>query len=162
MVMDHRPRLGIEQANSRFERPGLEPARETPALFSATLSRVGRYTLLIALGLASAGCQSTVDAGRSMRPIPQRPAVIPPAGPEFPSTPIPQDTSGLERQPAAAVLQLPQVDSGESKYHTVKSGDTWSSIARQYQMTVRELTDANGIDPSTVLQPGQMIYIPEK
>lgn len=135
---------------------------QSPFASSCLPRSIVKAVLALAIAFAITGCQSTVDPGRSMRPMPQRPAVIPPSGPEFPSNPISPDTTGVQRQPAAAVLQLPQAGADESQYHTVKSGDTWSSVARQYQMTVQELTDANGIDPSTVLQPGQMIYIPEK
>ncbi len=121
--------------------------------------------MLLVLMLTTVGCQSVVDPGRSMRPVPApvSPGVITPSGPAFPSTPLPQDSAaGVERQPATTVLQLPHASAKESKYHTVKAGDSWTSVARQYQLTVPELTDANGIDLSTVLQPGQMIYIPEK
>lgn len=148
MVMDHRCRRYSES--------------------SPTTKLQRRYLhLLLMWGLMLAGCQSVVDPGRSMRPAPQRPSVIPPgvispSGPEFPSTPSSQDTSGVERQPAAALLQLPQADATESKYHTVKAGDSWSSVAGQHRLTVSTLTEANGMDSSTVLQPGQMIYIPEK
>lgn len=152
MVTDH-------QLKSASGWPGLERCREAPGRLAAFRAAL-RLTLPIIFALMTAGCQSTVDAGRSMRPVPQRPMVVPPSGPAFPSNPVPQDTTGVERQPVAAVLQLPQA--GEDELHTVKAGETWSSVARQYQLTVQELTDANGIDPSTVLQPGQMIYIPEK
>lgn len=116
------------------------------------------------LSLALAGCQSTVDPGRSMRPIAPQPNsnVIPPGGPALPSNGDAPNTTGVERQPATAVLSLPQADPAEARYHTVLKGDSWSSIAARYSVTVPQLTQANGIDASTVLQPGQMIYIPEK
>lgn len=116
------------------------------------------------LGLALAGCQSTVDPGRSMRPIApsQDSNVIPPSGRAVPLNSVVPNTTGVERQPAAGVLSLPQADAAEARYHTVQKGDSWSSIATKYTITVPQLTQANGIDASTVLQPGQMIYIPEK
>ncbi len=145
-------------------RPSLESQATAPGLREYTPAPATRR-LLTWLLLATAGCQSVVDPGRSMRPAPAptSPGVIVPGGPAFPSTPVPDGSSaGVERQPVAAVLKLPQANSTESKYHTVKAGDSWSSVAQQYHLTVPELTTANGIDPSTVLQPGQMIYIPEK
>lgn len=155
MVTDH-------QTTVRSKCPKLELIREAGSRLVSVFPAALRCGLLTVFALVIAGCQSTVDAGRSMRPVPQRPMVVPPSGPAFPSNPIPQETTGVERQPAAAVLQLPQAGQDELKYHTVKAGDSWSGVARQYQLTVQELTDANGIDPATVLQPGQMIYIPEK
>jgi LysM repeat protein len=120
------------------------------------------------------GCQSVVDPGRSMNsarppqgaviqgtpPVP----VVPPAMSPTPQVPAAPSTNpaGVIRQPASSIIQLPQAAAGESKYHTVVAGDNWASIARQYRMTVQELTDANGIDPATKLQPGQLVYIPQK
>lgn len=121
-------------------------------------------TLCAWLLFAQLGCQSVVDPGRSWnatRP-PQGAVIMPPApqpvGPSATTSP----TVGVARQPAASVLQLPQAKPGESKYHTVVNGDNWSSIAKAYQLTVQELTDANGMDQATKLQPGQLVYIPEK
>lgn len=131
------------------------------------------YLCLASLLLWQLGCQSVVDPGRSMNsarppqgaitqatpPIP----VVPPAmspPPQVPAAPS-ANPSGVMRQPASSVIQLPQANAGESKYHTVVAGETWASIARQYQMTVQQLTDANGIDPATKLQPGQLVYIPQ-
>lgn len=48
--------------------------------------------------------------------------------------------------------------------HTVKRGDSWASIAGQYYGTQRwliELAQANGLNTSSVLQPGQVIDIPD-
>lgn len=121
--------------------------------------------LLIALGLCQVGCQSIVDPGRPMNSA-QPPAgaitVAPPSIP--PQLPAPSATnqSAVVRQPVAAVIQLPQAAAGESKYHAVVAGDNWTKLARQYQLSVQELTDANGIDPATPLQPGQLVYIPVK
>ena len=43
------------------------------------------------------------------------------------------------------------------KYHTVKSGDTLSGIARRYGTTVKRLCQLNGIKPTTVLRLKQRI-----
>lgn len=113
--------------------------------------------------LVFAGCQSVVDPGRTMRPVPApQGTTVDPSGPSFPLNSTLRDNSNLERQPAAAVLSLPQANLNKSKYHTVQKGDTWSSIAAKFRLTVPQLTAANGIDASTVLQPGQMIYIPDQ
>lgn len=125
-------------------------------------SRCSLAARLVVLSLLSlGGCQSVVDPGRSMRPA-QMPTTPGAAGPQVVPHTVPSGPTAVEKQPASAVLQLPQANTKEAIYHKVKSGDSWSGVARQYRLTVPELTDANGIDPSTALQPGQMIYIPEK
>ncbi len=109
--------------------------------------------------LALIGCQTVVDPGRSQGVItapPSGPLLIPP---QVPATNQP-DPSGVIRQPVSAVLQLPQTTAAEAKYHTVSQGETWSSISQKYQLSVQDLTNSNGLDPATPLQPGQMVYLP--
>ena len=156
MVTDHRKRLNCSE-------------QSTWATRSDRGSRVGNmgsmFTILAALIFGQAGCRSVVDPGRSIQggPPPQTPVIVAPpsTGPQLAPPPT-TNQSGVIRQPASAVIKLPQAAAGESKYHTVVAGDNWTSIARKYQLTVQELTDANGIDPATKLQPGQLVYIPEK
>lgn len=162
MVTDHR---------GNFDR---QTATRSPCTGCASRCFQGIPFYLALLLLCQLGCQSVVDPGRSMNsarppqgaiiqgtpPVP----VVPPAmspPPHVPAAPA-ASPSGVIRQPASSVIQLPQAAAGESKYHTVVAGETWASIARQYQMTVQQLTDANGIDPATKLQPGQLVYIPQK
>ena len=45
------------------------------------------------------------------------------------------------------------------KTHTVKAGDSLWTIARRYQLNVERLAAANGLKPSSVLQPGQKIAL---
>lgn len=46
--------------------------------------------------------------------------------------------------------------------YTVKSGDTLSQIARQFNANVRDIQNANKIvDPSRDIRPGQPIFIPK-
>jgi LysM repeat protein len=69
---------------------------------------------------------------------------------------------GLQQVPqvsASQVVSLPE-GGGEAYYHEVKPGETLSAIARTYQTTPERLLDANGLDRTAVLQPGQLIYIP--
>ncbi len=156
MVTDHRERCNLFKQRSWATCSG----------GGSRLRDIGKtIALLAALILCQAGCRSVVDPGRSIQggPPPQTPVIVAPpsTGPQL----VPQPStnqSGVIRQPAASVIKLPQAAAGESKYHTVVAGDNWTSIARKYQLTVQELTDANGIDPATKLQPGQLVYIPEK
>lgn len=166
MVTDHRPAKVCRQSQSSIA------ATRSPQGSCASRRFTLYLALLANLMLCHIGCQSVVDPGRSMnsaRP-PQGSMIVPPptASPVLPAPPAtPQSAAqtpqaGILRQPAAAVIKLPQATASETKYHKVVAGDNWTSLARKYQMTVKELTDANGIDPATTLQPGQLVYIPEK
>lgn len=45
------------------------------------------------------------------------------------------------------------------KYHTVRSGDTLSSIAKRYHTTVNRLCQLNGIKSTTILQIGKRLRV---
>ena len=45
------------------------------------------------------------------------------------------------------------------RYHTVRSGDTLSSIARKYKTSVKELCRLNGIKETTILQLGRRLRV---
>ncbi|HAC40881.1 MAG TPA: hypothetical protein DCF48_04865 [Rikenellaceae bacterium] len=45
------------------------------------------------------------------------------------------------------------------RYHTVRSGDTLSAIARRYKTSVREICRLNGIKETTVLQVGRRLRV---
>jgi len=45
------------------------------------------------------------------------------------------------------------------KYHTVRSGDTLSAIARRYHTSVREICRLNGIKETTILQVGRRLRV---
>ena len=162
MVTEHHQLAELELACS----PRFCPPRSYDRGRRVTGERVLTFGAL--LFCAQLGCQSVVvDPGRSWNATrPPQGAVINTPGPQLPQPAGPSATTnptvGVARQPAAAILQLPHAKPGESKYHTVVSGDNWSTIAKAYQLTVQELTDANGMDQATRLQPGQLVYIPEK
>ena len=121
------------------------------------------------------GCQAgLVDPGRSRGMNPAPPAMsIPsqglPSPAPLPSTyPTPAGTPGanahdwksVSRQPATSVVEVSSEADSKAKYHTVSSGETWSSLAGQFGLTVKQLTDANGIDAGVPLKPGQIVYVP--
>lgn len=60
---------------------------------------------------------------------------------------------------AGQVLTVPTPRSA-STYHDVQPGETLTSIARKYGVTVDALKTANVFDNNPVLQPGQVILIP--
>ncbi len=81
------------------------------------------------------------------------------------SAPAPAPARTLEVQAEAPPAQpKPEPIKAKSKvpavnYHTVKQGETLSSVARQYRMTAQEIKKANGLK-SDVLTPGQKLKIP--
>ncbi len=76
------------------------------------------------------------------------PAPPPPVSRVTASAPLKQATSPAP--PAASAKQT----------HVVGSGDTLSKIARQYQVSLSELTAANDLAPHTKLKPGSQLLIP--
>lgn len=48
----------------------------------------------------------------------------------------------------------------ESASHTVKKGETLSEIAAQYQLSTKDLSEANGIQDPRQLQIGQILQLP--
>ncbi len=76
------------------------------------------------------------------------PASPPPPSRVTANAPVKQPTGSAP--PAAVAKQM----------HVVGSGDTLSKIARQYQVSLPELTAANNIAPQTKLKPGSQLVIP--
>lgn len=73
---------------------------------------------------------------------------------------IPGQSAVLPTAPAAGTAAVPAspVDSSTT-VHTVRSGDTLSSLARQYGTTVAAIQAANGLS-NTVIRVGQELVIP--
>lgn len=71
--------------------------------------------------------------------------------PTRPGTPV---ASAILAEPAAADV-LPAAS------YTVKSGDNLWTIARKNNLTVTQLTKANGISARAILRPGQKLVIPQ-
>ena len=67
--------------------------------------------------------------------------------------------TGKTSQTAAAAVVTEKETSSERKYHTVKSGDTLSSIAARNGTSVDALCRLNGISRSTVLQIGRRLRV---
>jgi LysM repeat protein len=115
--------------------------------------------------VAAAGCGSpVVNPGNTTTR-----AVVPPGVRPIPqSLPQPQerldapvaDRSGIPQVPAESVITLPH-ESSSARYHTVQPGETLSSIAKRYGLTVENLRTSNGLDAATVLQPQQLLFIPD-
>ena len=61
---------------------------------------------------------------------------------------------------AADVVELPQRDT-DACYHEVERDETLAAIARKYGTSADRLRRANGLDVTTPVQPGQLIFTPE-
>ena len=96
----------------------------------------------------------TVPANRPSvagQPESVEPVIQGKANDDLDSVPIVSASSilGANREPAGT-------------YYKVQSGDSLSRIAEQYQISLKTLISENGLSTTTVLQPGQLIYIPER
>ena len=102
------------------------------------------------------GCGGPLVEPHPAPPMP--PASIAPS--PIPATPARTDFGELPRVPASNFLP-PSTGSAKGRYYEVRRGDTLTSIANRHGTTVERLLESNGIDRATVLQPGQLIYIPD-
>jgi LysM repeat protein len=75
----------------------------------------------------------------------KRPGIIIGESPEATSTAVPAETAGRP---------------GAPNTHTVARGETLTSIAKQYKVTVEDLQQLNHIEDGRRLQAGQTIMIP--
>lgn len=75
------------------------------------------------------------------------------------STPIPVDTATV---PPTAAAQPHDVNISAAVTYTVLAGDTLSKIAYQFNISVAELVQANGITEQTIIHPGEQLIIPTK
>lgn len=62
----------------------------------------------------------------------------------------------LAANDSSTVSEASQV---ETTQYRVRRGDTLAKIAREHQVTVRELTDWNGINANSIIRPGQELII---
>jgi LysM repeat protein len=74
------------------------------------------------------------------------------------STPSAQSTSAPTTAPTTAPTAAPPTPGGPTSY-TIKSGDTLSAIALQFNLTLDQLLSFNGITKDTPLQVGQVLTV---
>jgi LysM repeat protein len=150
-------------------------------LTDVSVSRL--YLVLLFLAVAVSGCgpmwygspPPTYPPGQGLPPTQfQQPTMVPgnsaplqvPAG-QLPGG-VPSTFQGgsaagsLNEVPDAAAEQVLTVPTpgSTSTYHDVRQGETLTSIARQYGVTVDALKTANIFDNNPVLKPGDVILIP--
>lgn len=116
----------------------------------------------------------TYPPGQGMPPSQfQQPTMVPanPAPLQVPAGQIPGSAPPSTFQGGAGSLnEVPNADVGQvltvptprstSTFHDVQQGETLTSIARQYGVTVDAIKTANVFDSDPVLKPGDLILIP--
>ena len=149
--------------------------------FSAGFSLRNPVPLIIAV--VASGCgpmwygspPPTYPPGQGLPPSQfQQPTMVP-ANPAPLQVPTEQDPGGappstFQGGAAGSLNEVPSADVGQvltvptprstSTYHDVQQGETLTSIARQYGVTVDALKTANVFESDPVLKPGDLILIP--
>ncbi len=126
--------------------------RDQSALRHRGCRRSGVWTAIVIC--STFGCGSPViDPGT--QPTARLPAA---------STPVIRPVSdsastSLKQVSVTDIVDLPHRPE-EQQYHEVRQGDSLSSIARTYKVTLPQLLRANGLDSGAVIRPGELIYIP--
>ena len=70
-----------------------------------------------------------------------------------------QDRLLAEEQARKEAAARAAAEAAAMRYHTVRSGDTLSAIARKYHTSVKEICRLNGIKETTVLQVGKRLRV---
>ena len=73
----------------------------------------------------------------------------------------PEETAAPAAPAAAAAADTTKAAAAEPEkvYHTIKSGDTLSKIARQHHTTIGKLCELNGISSTTILRVGRKLRV---
>ena len=73
----------------------------------------------------------------------------------------PEEVAEVNKQEESRNFQQQKIAAQKAKprtsYHTVKSGDTLSSIAKKYHTSVKSLCNQNGISEKSTLRIGQIL-----
>jgi LysM repeat protein len=157
----HRPLARTTPILLERPRPGLP--------ISDAASRAGGQVALIALlvlafaaialaRLGSGGAPATAPAvSPSLSALPSPVATVAPtpsASPTFSSSP------SASARPSQKASPTPRASSVTYKTYTVRSGDSLSSIARQFGVSPAALQKLTGIRNPSLLHPGQVLRIP--
>lgn len=119
------------------------------------------FILIVLLGIMLAACQNDENGSSDGAPVSgpdntelvevvQEPTAVPPT-----STPLPTAQPLPQREFAGHIYPV-----STRTIHVVQPGDTLSVIARQYGVTVKEVSDANRIYNFDMIYVGDTLYIP--
>ncbi len=121
--------------------------------------------LAFRIGLKSlASVQSNAGPSKQAAPTPAAQHPLSTASPVPTNAPLPTNTAVAkdtpEPLPTATTQPVVPTSTPPQKTYVVKQGDTLSSIARQFGVTVDALAQTNHIDNPDQLQIGQKLIIP--
>jgi|YNPBryantNP2012_1023418.scaffolds.fasta_scaffold01662_6 LysM repeat protein len=131
-------------AGCNRERPAPTPVGPTPAVKAGTPTPAPPGASTTRVALPGQTPQVGVAAATP---------TMPPSPP--PPTPVPLATSAAPTAP----IQQPAGAGGET-IHVVERGETLAKIAARYGVTVKQITDLNGIANPNLIYPGQKLRIP--
>ena len=95
---------------------------------------------------------ATEGATRTLVPTEAEPTPAPPA----PTEAAPTDAAPTEAAPTEAAA----TDTAPARTYTIRSGDTLVGIAGEFDTTVPELMELNGIENARLLRVGQVLELP--
>lgn len=140
-----------------------------------------RHLMPLIIAVVASGCgpmwygapPPTYPPGQGLPPSQfQQPTMVPsnPAPLQVPPDQTPGAPPSTFQGGAGSLNEVPNADVGQvltvptprstSTYHDVRQGETLTSIARQYGVTVDAIKTANVFDSDPVLKPGDLILIP--
>ena len=70
-----------------------------------------------------------------------------------------EDRILAEEQAKKEAAARAAAEAAAMKYHTIRSGDTLSAIAKKYNTSVAEICRLNGIKATTILQIGRRLRV---
>ena len=73
-----------------------------------------------------------------------------------------RDLGAVPSVQADQVLEVPKSGSSSSTWHEVRQGETLSSIAQKYGVSVDALRESNYFEPNAAISPGDLLLIPKK
>lgn len=142
------------------EAQALVEIRELKQLMEAQMKRIDELT--VEVGRLHQAVQAQ-RAALAPGPEPKRDVVVPPAFAGF-SEMKPGATTKIEQPKAEASAQVavvpPKAEAVNGVKHTVAKGETLTSIAKSYNITLAELMKANKDVNDRKLQIGQTITVP--
>ncbi|MFN4001575.1 LysM peptidoglycan-binding domain-containing protein [Microcella sp.] len=158
----------IEPAHARKPLPPKPEQSPTPLGLRSALSQIGAALIPGGLAAQSAATRTapavyTVAAGDTVSSIAQRfgistASVLALNGLSWKSTIFPGQVLALTTAPVKTTSGAPATTRGG--VYTIVKGDTLSAIAARFGVSTQSLLDANGLQWSSIVYPGQTIVIP--
>lgn len=137
--------------------PALEAVEPPPVIEAPAVDDIEKQP--VEEEVAPAPAQMTLEMAEPPATAPQ-PATVEPAPKPLEAPP---EVEPAVTAPAAAKAEEPARAGAEAEMafrYTVQRGDTLSAIARKYNLTVKELVEANDIVDPNLIFPGQKLIIP--